>query len=326
MVESQGAIVDRTLEHPGYGDRAILLLRKMIRDGVAAVANGETPKGVMKEDISLVDLDIGIEQYAIDKFPREESVAGGIAAAIGANMKSTGDAVAPLERLGFIGLGNMGGAIALRLLRAGYPLTILDLDADKMKPLVREGANSATTPGEIAERLPWSWLRCSRPMLKKSLAVRMASPKAKKSGLVFVDLSSTAPETAIKVSDALRVSGIEMLDAPVSGADIGATNGNLTLFVGGSYAAYQRCLPVLQHVGRMVTYLGKNGNGQVGKKINQMMQAMSELAIYEGMLLAKKTGLPLQMFARAASRAARRPGAWTNWSMEFLTMAKKNTA
>ncbi len=99
----------------------------------------------------------------------------------------------------------------------------------------------------------------------------------------------------------MRVCGIEMLDSPVSGADIGATNGNLTLFVGGSYEAYQRCLPVLQQVGRMVTYLGKNGNGQVGKKINQMMQALSELAIYEGMLLAEKAGLPLQSFARAAS-------------------------
>jgi 3-hydroxyisobutyrate dehydrogenase-like beta-hydroxyacid dehydrogenase len=104
-----------------------------------------------------------------------------------------------------------------------------------------------------------------------------------------------------------------MLDAPVSGADIGATNGNLTIFVGGNYAAYQRCLPVLQHVGRMVTYLGKNGNGQIGKRINQMMQAMSELAIYEGMLLAKKMGLPLQMFARAASA-----GCAQTWRLDEL--------
>ena len=131
--------------------------------------------------------------------------------------------------------------------------------------------------------------------------------------MVFVDLSSTAPELAIKVADSLRARGIEMLDAPVSGADIGATNGNLTIFVGGDYAAYQRCLPVLQQVGRMVTYLGKNGNGQIGKRINQMMQAMSELAIYEGMLLAKKTGLPLQMFARAASA-----GCAQTWRLDEL--------
>ena len=131
--------------------------------------------------------------------------------------------------------------------------------------------------------------------------------------MVFVDLSSTAPELAIKVSDSLRARGIEMLDAPLSGADIGATNGNLTIFVGGNYAAYQRCLPVLQHVGRMVTYLGKNGNGQIGKRINQMMQALSELAIYEGMLLAKKSGLDLQMFARAASA-----GCAQSWRLDEL--------
>ena len=126
-------------------------------------------------------------------------------------------------------------------------------------------------------------------------------------------LSSTPPETAITVSENLRARGIEMLDAPVSGADIGATNGNLTIFVGGSYDAYQRSLPVLQQVGRMVTYLGKNGNGQIGKRINQMMQAMSELAIHEGMQLAKQMDLPLRMFARAASA-----GCAQTWRLDEL--------
>ena len=69
MVESQGPIVDRTLEHPGYGDRAILLLRKMIRDGIAEVANGGVPKGVLKEDVPLVNLDIGVEEYAVGQVP-----------------------------------------------------------------------------------------------------------------------------------------------------------------------------------------------------------------------------------------------------------------
>jgi phenylpropionate dioxygenase-like ring-hydroxylating dioxygenase large terminal subunit len=69
MVESQGAIVDRTLEHPGYGDRAILLLRKMIRDGIAEVANGGTPKGVLREDLPAIDLDIGVEEFELDNVP-----------------------------------------------------------------------------------------------------------------------------------------------------------------------------------------------------------------------------------------------------------------
>jgi 3-hydroxyisobutyrate dehydrogenase-like beta-hydroxyacid dehydrogenase len=205
------------------------------------------------------------------------------------------------ERLGFIGLGNMGGAIALRLLRAGYPLTILDLDAAKMAGLVKEGATTAASPREVAERSTIVLASLQPDDVEKVACGADGIAESSKQSVVFVDLSSTSQETAVKVASALRSRGIEMLDAPVSGADIGATNGNLTLFVGGSYPAYQRCLPVLQHVGRMVTYLGPNGNGQVGKKINQMMQALSELAIYEGMLLAERAGLPLQMFARAAS-------------------------
>jgi 3-hydroxyisobutyrate dehydrogenase-like beta-hydroxyacid dehydrogenase len=228
-------------------------------------------------------------------------------------MKSDGDTAAPLERLGFIGLGNMGGAIALRLLRAGYPLTVLDLNADKLTPLLREGANRAATPKEVGERSTIVLASLQPNDVEKVACGENGIANAKKDGLVFVDLSSTPPELAIKVSDALRAHGIEMLDAPVSGADIGATNGNLTIFVGGHYAAYQRCLPVLQHVGRTVTYLGKNGNGQIGKRINQMMQAMSELAIYEGMLLAKQMGLPLQMFARAASA-----GCAQTWRLDEL--------
>jgi hypothetical protein len=69
MVESQGPIVDRTLEHPGYGDRAILLLRKMIREGIADVANGRKPKGVLEKNVDMIDLDIGFEEFELDKVP-----------------------------------------------------------------------------------------------------------------------------------------------------------------------------------------------------------------------------------------------------------------
>jgi 3-hydroxyisobutyrate dehydrogenase-like beta-hydroxyacid dehydrogenase len=228
-------------------------------------------------------------------------------------MKTSSDTMAPFERLGFIGLGNMGGAIALRLWRAGYPLTVLDLDAEKMQELIKEGASTAASPKEIAESSTMVIASLQPDNVEEVACGKNGILEAKKDGLVFVDLSSTTQELAIKISGALRARSIEMLDAPVSGADIGAINGNLTIFVGGSYETYRRCLPVLQHVGRMVTYLGKNGNGQVGKRINQMMQAMSELAIYEGMLLARKMGLPLQMFARAASA-----GCAQTWRLDEL--------
>lgn len=228
-------------------------------------------------------------------------------------MKNSNNSPGAHERLGFIGLGNMGSAIALRLLRAGYPLTVLDLDKDKMGPLIKAGAAIAETPKRIAEQSTIVLASLQPSDVEKVACGEQGIAEANQEGLTFIDLSSTAPELAIKVSDALCARRIEMLDAPLSGADIGATNGHLTIFVGGSYAAYQRCLPVLQHVGWMVTYLGKNGNGQIGKRINQMMQALSELAIYEGLLLAKKSGLDMKAFARATSA-----GCAQSWRLDEL--------
>ncbi len=221
--------------------------------------------------------------------------------------------MADLERIGFIGLGNMGGAIALRLLRAGYPMTVLDLDQEKMKPLLAEGAESASSARELAERSTIVVASLQSGAVEEVVCGKDGLVHGKNKNLAFVDLSSTTPELAIKLAAAARERGIEMLDAPVSGADVGATNGALTVFVGGSYAAYQRALPVLQQIGRTVTYLGKSGNGQIGKRINQMMQAMSELAIYEGLELAKKMGLDLKMFARAAAG-----GCAQSWRLDEL--------
>jgi 3-hydroxyisobutyrate dehydrogenase-like beta-hydroxyacid dehydrogenase len=221
--------------------------------------------------------------------------------------------MADFERIGFIGLGNMGGAIALRLLRAGYPMAVLDLDENKMRPLVEQGAETTSSPEELARRSTMVIASLQAEAVEEVACGRNGIIDSENRDLAFVDLSSTAPGLAIRLSRTLRERGIEMLDAPVSGADIGATNGNLTIFVGGKYAAYQRCLPVLQHIGRMVTYLGKNGNGQIAKQINQMMQTMSELAIYEGLLLAEKTGLDLKMFARAASA-----GCAQTWRLDEL--------
>lgn len=207
----------------------------------------------------------------------------------------------------------MGGAIALRLLRAAYRMTVFDLDSAKMSPLRNEGAVIASSPREVAERSTIVIASLQANAVEEVACGQNGIVQAGKQDLIFVDLSSTAPELAVKLSTTLRSRGIEMLDAPVSGADIGATNGKLTIFVGGEYAAFQRSLPVLQHIGHMVTHLGKNGNGQIGKRINQMMQAISELAIYEGLTLADRLGLDPKMFARAVSG-----GCAQSWRLDEL--------
>jgi 3-hydroxyisobutyrate dehydrogenase-like beta-hydroxyacid dehydrogenase len=221
--------------------------------------------------------------------------------------------VLKLDSIGFIGLGNMGGPIALRLLRAGYPITVVDLVGDRLKPLLAEGATAAASPLEAAERSEVVLASLEAKAVEEVVLGEKGIARSGKRGLVFVDLSSTTPELSVRVSDSLRAQGVEMLDAPVSGADIGAVTGRLTVFVGGKYEAYQRCLPILQWIGDTVTYLGKNGNGQIAKRINQMMQAMCEVSIYEGMLLAEKMGLDPKMFARAAAR-----GCAQSWRLDEM--------
>lgn len=215
--------------------------------------------------------------------------------------------------LGFIGLGNMGGPIALRLLRAGFSMTVFDRLPEKMQALLREGATGANAPAEVAAAAPMVIASLQPDDVEEVVLGHRGIHEGGTPGLVFVDLSSTAPRVAMQVSSALAVTGIEMLDSPVSGADIGAKNGKLTLFVGGSYATYQRSLPVLQTIGRTVSYLGKSGNGQIGKIINEMMQTFSQLAIYEGLQLAETMGLDLRTFARAASA-----GCAQSWRLEEL--------
>ena len=118
-------------------------------------------------------------------------------------MKSNNSTIA-LERLGFIGLGNMGGAIAVRLLRAGYPLTVLDLDDEKMAEFKKNGAGVAATPKEIAERSTIVLASLQPDDVEKVACGENGIVETNNESLVFVDLSSTAPELAIKVSDALR--------------------------------------------------------------------------------------------------------------------------
>ena len=206
-----------------------------------------------------------------------------------------------MERIGFIGLGTMGGPVALRLLRCGYPMTVNDLEKESMEPLVREGAMAASTAREVAQASDIVITSLHADAVEKVALGGEGILQGARRGLAFVDLSSTSPELAKKVSVALRREGVEMLDAPVSGSSAGAKSGRLTLFVGGNYETYRRCLPALSVIGSTVTYLGEQGNGQIAKQINQLMLSLNQLAIYEGMRLAKKMKLNLKMFARAVS-------------------------
>jgi len=194
--------------------------------------------------------------------------------------------------VGFTGLGIMGRPMALNLLRAGYPLIVHNRTRAKEKDLVDEGAEAAATPQEVAERagIVITMLPDSPDVEQVYLGEDGVLAGARR-GQLLIDMSSIAPATAIAVSDAASGKGADMLDAPVSGGDVGARDGTLSIMVGGPEAAFERARPLFDVLGKTVVRLGEAGAGQTAKACNQMLVAITIEAVSEALVLASKAGV-----------------------------------
>ena len=196
------------------------------------------------------------------------------------------------ERIGFIGLGIMGKPMARNLLKAGYSLVVYNRSRPAMDELGAEGAVLADSPKAVAQQTDVV-ISCvsDSPDVE---AVALGSDgiiEGAKAGLLYIDMSTIAPATARKVYTALKAKGIDALDAPVSGGDIGAQQGTLSIMVGGDEPAFQRSLPILQAMGKNIIYIGEAGAGQVTKACNQIVVALTVQAVAEALTLAKKSGV-----------------------------------
>lgn len=196
------------------------------------------------------------------------------------------------ETVGFIGLGIMGRPMALNLLRAGYPLVVHNRTRAKEKELVEAGAKSAATPHEIAEQaeivitmLPDS------PDVEQVYLGDDGIIGAAREGQLLIDMSSIAPAVAQAVADAAREAGADALDAPVSGGDVGARDGTLSIMVGGPDEAFERARPLFDVLGKTVVHLGGAGAGQTAKACNQILVAVTIEAVSEALVLASKAGV-----------------------------------
>ncbi len=197
-----------------------------------------------------------------------------------------------MERIGFIGLGLMGKPMARNILKAGYPLLVYNRSRAPMEELAAEGAVMAESPAAIAQGsdvvitcLPDS------PDVESVILGQDSVLTGARSGMLVIDHSTIAPAVARKVHLALQLKGVEALDAPVSGGDIGAQQGTLSIMVGGSEAALQRALPILQAMGQNIVHIGAAGAGQVAKACNQVVVALTIQAVAEALTLAKKSGV-----------------------------------
>lgn len=196
-----------------------------------------------------------------------------------------------MEKVGFIGLGNMGKPMAKNLLKAGYSLTVYDVVESAVQELVSLGANPATSPSDVAAKsdiiitmLPNS-PHVEQVILGPNGVIEGANP-----GSLIVDMSSIAPVAAQKIAAKVQEKGIGMLDAPVTGGTPGAVNGTLTIMVGGSKEDLDRAMPVLEKMGKKIVHVGKSGMGQIAKVCNQIVVGISFCAMAEALVLGVKAG------------------------------------
>jgi len=197
-----------------------------------------------------------------------------------------------MERIGFIGLGIMGKPMARNLLKAGYSLVVHDLNRSAVEELASEGAQAASSSKEAAGQcdvvitmLPDS------PDVEQVVLGPEGVAEGISAGMLFVDMSTIAPGTARKVYGILKAKGVESLDAPVSGGEVGAKAGALSIMVGGTEAAFQRARPIFEVMGKNIVLIGEPGAGQVTKACNQIVVGVTIQAVSEALILARKSGV-----------------------------------
>jgi len=197
-----------------------------------------------------------------------------------------------MERIGFIGLGIMGKPMARNLIKAGYEMVVHNRSQGAVYELAAKGATAASSPREVAEAsdLVITMLPDS-PDVDLVVLGRGGVAEGVRPGMLFIDMSTIAPATTRKVHETLSARGVDALDAPVSGGELGAKDGSLSIMVGGEDAAFQRALPIFQAMGENIVLVGGPGAGQVTKACNQMVVALTIQAVAEALTLAKKSGV-----------------------------------
>jgi 2-hydroxy-3-oxopropionate reductase len=194
--------------------------------------------------------------------------------------------------VGYIGLGLMGKSIARNILKAGFPLIVHNRSRGAVDELVAEGAVAAHSPKEVATQVDVVFTNLpDTPDVEKVVLGENSILDGAHEGLIYVDNSTIKPAAARRIAEELSKRGVSALDAPVSGGDIGARNGTLTIMVGGEAAALEKVMPVFQAMGKTVTHVGEAGAGQVAKAANQIMVAAQMVAMGELLVFSKKAGV-----------------------------------
>ncbi len=195
-------------------------------------------------------------------------------------------------KVGFIGLGNMGGPMCRNIIKGGHDVTVLDLNPVAVKTCTDLGAKAATSPKELASLV--DVVMTSLPMPKDVEAVALGPNgiiEGIRQGTIYIDLSTNSPTMIRKIAGVLAPKGVVTLDAPVSGGAIGAEKKTIAIMVGGDKAAYDACMPVFESFGQSISHLGALGSGAIAKIVNNMLAFSNMAAAAEGLMLGAAAGI-----------------------------------
>jgi 2-hydroxy-3-oxopropionate reductase len=207
--------------------------------------------------------------------------------------------------IGYIGLGIMGKSIARNILKAGFPLVVHNRSRGAVDELCAEGAKAAHSPAEVAAQADVVFTNLpDSPDVELVALGQKGLLESARPGLIWVDNSTIKPATARHIAEVLGEKGVQSLDAPVSGGDIGARNATLTIMVGGPAEALEKAMPVFQAMGKTITHVGDAGAGQIAKAANQIMVAAQMVALGELLVFTRKAGADPQKVVEAIKGGA----------------------
>jgi len=195
-------------------------------------------------------------------------------------------------KIGFIGTGVMGTGIVNNFLHAGHQVTVYNRTQSKADNVISHGAIWADTPADVARASDITFTMVGYPKDVEDVWTRADGVFAgAKSGDILVDMTTSTPKLAEQLAQKGEKLGFQVLDAPVSGGDIGAKNGTLSIMVGGSATTFEQILPVLQAIGQQIVLAGSAGKGQHMKMSNNIGVAATVITMAESMVYAKSAGL-----------------------------------
>jgi 3-hydroxyisobutyrate dehydrogenase len=209
------------------------------------------------------------------------------------------------QRIGFLGLGTMGAAMAANLVRGGFAVTAWNRTPGRAPELDGLGVERRDTPADVA-RATDALVVCvsDTPDVEQVLFGADGAADGLRDGQLVIDCSTISPSATKEFAGRLAERGVTLVDAPVSGGSEGAQKGTLTIFCGGEADAVERARPILSAMGRTITRVGSSGAGQAVKAVNQVILAGTYLGVAEGIVLAMKAGLDVPQVVEALGGGA----------------------